>query len=435
MGYMPKYHVFVFEDYSFNIETNEATFTYSFDEKRFFTERVLFQKVDQPYDADALERALSLSFWLVGTSYFKLFPTPDVMFKKALPDQWQANFLTEVYTQGLSQFMFENELTRAIMPRFEALQTDVPTPVTYQPKGVLALQSGGKDSLLLSQLLHQAAIRYTPWYLSASESHPAVLDELDAPVQTVLRRIDLAAINKAVQEGGINGHVPVTYIVASYAVIDAILQNKNTILLAIGAEGNEPHEYIGDIPVNHQWSKTWQAERLLADYIKKYIASTIQVGSPLRGFSELRIAELFVEKCWNSYGHAFSSCNVANYKQGKDNQQLTWCGECPKCANSYLLFAPFVQPKELQSLFGGTDLFKKPSLAETFKGLLGIDGVMKPFECVGEVEELRLAYQMSRTRFGEDVYQLPFGVPKSNFDYRAVQPSQEWSQEYLTAVY
>ena len=57
-------------------------------------------------------------------------------------------------------------------------------------------------------------------------------------------------------------------------------------------------------------------------------------------------------------------------------------------------------------------------LTETFKGLLGIDGVMKPFECVGEVDELRLAYHMAQKIHD---YKLPFNVPSTDFDYKKIQ--------------
>ena len=130
----------------------------------------------------------------------------------------------------------------------------------------------------------------------------------------------------------------------------------------------------------------------MAEYVKRYISSDIKVGSPIRKYTELRIAELFVNKCWQKYGYKFSSCNSANYKQGAQNGRLSWCGECAKCANTYLLFCPFLAPQVLQSLFDDIDLFRKPTLEKTFKGLLGIENEMKPFECVGSVDELRFAY-------------------------------------------
>jgi hypothetical protein len=163
--------------------------------------------------------------------------------------------------------------------------------------------------------------------------------------------------------------------------------------------------------------------------VSRYITPDIRIGSPLRVYSELRVAELFVEHAWEKYGHQFSSCNVANYEQGADNTTLKWCGNCPKCANSYLLFAPFLPSDELKNIFNGQDLFVKPTLERTFKGLLGIDGVEKPFECIGEIDELRLAYHQAQERGGYKI--LPFDVPISTFDYMMQYPAQNWAVKML----
>ena len=80
-------------------------------------------------------------------------------------------------------------------------------------------------------------------------------------------------------------------------------------------------------------------------------------------------------------------------------------------------------------MFNGQDLFEKPLLTETFKGLLGIDGVMKPFECVGETDELRRAYHMAMARGGYKP--VPFDVPDSDFDYEKRYDSQGWANEMV----
>ncbi|MDD3036126.1 MAG: hypothetical protein PHO93_04360, partial [Candidatus Saccharimonadaceae bacterium] len=169
--------------------------------------------------------------------------------------------------------------------------------------------------------------------------------------------------------------------------------------------------------------------RAFSDYVARYISPKIRIGSPLRLYSELRIAQLFAERSWGDFGYDFSSCNIANYRQGNDNTDLRWCGECPKCANSYLLFAPFLAAEELKAIFDGQDLFEKPNLTNTFKGLLGIDGISKPFECVGETDELRLAYRLSQSKGGYGV--LPFDVPESKFDYQKTYPAQEWAVKMI----
>jgi len=99
---------------------------------------------------------------------------------------------------------------------------------------------------------------------------------------------------------------------------------------------------------------------------------------------------------------------------------LPWCGSCPRCANTYLLFAPFLPPAALQSLFADQELFAREDLQPIFKGLLGIDNQMKPFECVGSVEELRAAYHARQKGYAN----LPFNVPPSSFDYNATYPVQ-----------
>ena len=415
---------FIFESYSFDPQTKRAEFNYSYDNERRFQESYIFDQVDESYDKDALERALRLAFLLIGTSYYKTFASRDIAIKPFAINEWQAEFLNKVYQEGLSQFAFENDLTREDLAHFMATGESVQL-AEYTGKGIISLQSGGKDSLLTAKSLQERGIKFASMYVSSSATHPSIIDQVGAPLTFVRRTIDRDALLLASEEGGKSGHIPITYVITSVAIIQAILTNRDTVLLSIGHEGEEPHHIIDDLEVTHQWSKTWSAEQLLAEYVTKYISADIHVGSALRKYSELRIAELFSNKAWADFGHDFSSCNRANYQQGADNTTLKWCGECPKCANSFLLFAPFIQPDDLKSLFNGQDLFEKSLLTDTFKGLLGIDGVPKPFECIGEIDELRLAYHRRLPGYGN----VPFDVPSSRFDHLYEYPLQPWAAE------
>lgn len=415
---------FVFESYEFAPDNLMATFRYSFDHKMCFTEEVQFEQSSQ-YNEKLLEKALFLAFIITGVSYYKLFPGAKIAWQSGAIDTWQSEFLNKVYQEGLGQFAFENELTREDLAHFTpTINNKISPPLSYQGKGILALQSGGKDSLLTASLLSAKKRPFDAFYISNSSSYPAILNRIGATTLNRARRyVDIAAIKEGIANGGRNGHVPVTYIVLSFALIQAILLNKKTILASIGHEGEEVHAWIEDLPISHQWSKTWQAELLLSEYVERYISPDLIIGSPLRQYSELRIAELFVKASWEKFGHAFSSCNLINYKQGTDNTELKWCTNCPKCANSYLLLAAFLEADELQSIFNNQDLFVKPSLQDIFKGLLGIEGAIKPFECVGEVAELRLAYHMAQKRGG--YRPLAFKVPaSSDYDYMQIFPHQ-----------
>ncbi len=420
---------FIFEDYHFERETLTAVFRYRFQTgDTEFKETVQFEKAGD-YDEALLDRALFLSFILAGTSYYKLFPSSEIELLTGGFDDWQADFFSRVYQEGLSQFAYENKLIRNDLAQFHSTTSEVLAPLEYINRGVLSLQSGGKDSLLVASLLRAHLQPFDPWYLTNSLQHPSVLEALGNPLKVAMRTIDTKNLQEGMSKGGLNGHVPVTYIVSSFAIIEAILSGDNMVLLSIGHEGEEPHGWIGNLPVNHQWSKTWPAEQAIAEYVTRYISPDIQIGSPLRGFSELKIVELFVHTAWTEFGHTFSSCNLANYSQGNDNTTLRWCGECPKCANSFLLFSAFLPAEELKSIFNGQDLFEKPLLQDTFKGLLGIDGQMKPFECVGEIGELRVAYHMAQAR--SDYKQLSFEVPVSDFDYSKTYPHQTWAKLLL----
>lgn len=423
-------NTFIFDSYHFDDKSGVASFTYQHANEQAFTEKLFFNP-SSIYDKEALQRALFLAFTLIGVSYYKLFPTSRVEFRSGSIDQWQADFLNMTYQEGLSQFAYENGLTRDDLACFTATTNDVQEPVLYDGEGIMALQSGGKDSLLTATLLEQRGITFTSLYISSAQSHPAVLDELAGTLSEVRRQLDRSALQKARTAGGLNGHVPVTYIVLAIALIQAILLGKDTVLASVGHEGEEPHAMIGDLAVNHQWSKTWPAEHRFAEYVGRYISPSMKVGSPLRCLSELRISRLFAEQAWSRFGHSFSSCNVANYTQGADNSSLSWCGHCPKCANAFLLFAPYVAHSELTALFDGQDLFEKTELQNTFKGLLGVDNVMKPFECVGEIDELRHAYHLSDDR---GYARLVFAVPASDFDETRTYDAQPWATQLLEST-
>ncbi len=417
---------FEFVGYDFDQNNLRATFNYrggntknplEFTEIVEFPDRALnapdFGKIKP-----LLDRAMLLAFIAIGTSYYKAFPTKTVKLDKKLSTA-QADFFNVIYQDGLSQFAFENKLERKNLAHFASDDTaEKAGPLAYDGEGKLVLQSGGKDSLLTANLLVEKGEPWTALYISSDGNCPKILNDIGAKkLQIITRKIDLDNLSKAKDLGGKNGHVPVTYINIAIALIQAILNGQNEVITSIGREGEELHSTIKstngepDLPVNHQWSKTKAAEDLLNAYIKSDISPNLKVHSILREYSELKIAELFANKCWDKFGHRFSSCNRANYGQGNDNTKLHWCGDCAKCANSYLLFAPFIPATDQNTLFkNGQSLFKNPNLIEIFKGLLGVDDVMKPFECIGEINELRQAYHQKLP----DYLDLPFRVPPAD---------------------
>lgn len=417
---------FVFVDYHFDEKTKRAVFRYQ-NNGFHFTETIDFGDIIPApnYNPKALEEALFLAFIAVGTSYYKAFPTEHVRFATDTTlTPFQAEYFTNVYQEGLSQLAYEAGLTRDNLATFTSSRDEWATEVQAgRDSDWLLMQSGGKDSILTAAVLREKNYHFDGWHIGSRNGHPLVIDRVVPKVYEARREIDIAQLQAAQAR---NWHIPITAIVTTYAIIEAILLGKNGVIVSVAHEGEEPHAMIDDLPVNHQWSKTWQAEQLLAEYVERYIMKGFRVGSILRSQSELRVAELFVEKAWANFGHHFTSCNIGNYKQGHANEQLLWCGDCSKCLNSFLLFAPFVEPEELKQVIGqGENLLQKPSLQGYLKGLLGLEGI-KPFECVGEIDELRAAYHMAVKRWPQAGYQLDYAVPETQFDYRQTYPHQTW---------
>lgn len=433
MTYMPVYDEFILDSYRYDANTGEATFSYSFDNKRRFSETLLLTPAED-YDKATFDRVMRLAHGLIGISYYKTFPAKTISVQSFELNAQMADFFSTVYKDGLSQFVYENNLTPNDIGSFIATSNDQNDDGDYHGSGTVVLQSGGKDSLLVATLLKKQGESFDGLYCTSGGSYPKILNTIGArTLHTPRRRLDSEALKQALADGGLNGHVPITFIIMAIGLLQAVLENKATVLVAAGQEGEEPHAYIGEYAIRHQWSKTWEAEQLFARYVAQNISPAIRIGSPLRGFSELKIAQLFAKVCWEKYGHDFSSCNVANYQQGQSNETLRWCGNCSKCANSFLLFAPFVEPFELIGVFG-SNLFMNPNLQADFKGLLGVENAIKPFECVGEVDELRYAYHRARQTFPAAGYHLGFDVPASDFDVDRSGPMQEWARALLSVA-
>jgi UDP-N-acetyl-alpha-D-muramoyl-L-alanyl-L-glutamate epimerase len=197
---------FIFKSYSFDKANSLAKFEYGFDDGQNFIETVTFE-VGEKYDNQMLNRALFLAFMVIGTSYYKAFPSSTVKLDVQL-DALQVDFFNNVYQEGMGQFAFENNLTRDDLAHFTA-NGPMPTGTThYNGLGVLALQSGGKDSLLTAELLKKSGKEFTSWYVSSSDNYPKVIDKIGTKFVLSRRNIDHDGLRQAKADGGLNGHVP-----------------------------------------------------------------------------------------------------------------------------------------------------------------------------------------------------------------------------------
>ncbi len=294
--------------------------------------------------------------------------------------------LRALLTDGLAELAFRAGLGRLdtafVFPSPRARpSSDSDTPV---PDGVLVTVGGGKDSALT---LARAA-RNDPDALAVAVNPRAPMERTAAwaglGLVRVERQLDRSLLDLNAR-GAINGHVPITAIVTSAAAVAAAMLGRGTVLVSNERSADAATRDVDGWRINHQFSKTAAFERLLNAALVE-TGAAIQVVSLLRPLSELAIAAGVARE--PGLLSQVTSCNAAFALDGPGDG---WCGRCDKCRFVQLSLAPFTSRQRLTSDLG-FDALDDPDQVAAFATML--DAAEKPFECVGTVEEVRLAFDL-----------------------------------------
>jgi UDP-N-acetyl-alpha-D-muramoyl-L-alanyl-L-glutamate epimerase len=190
----------------------------------------------------------------------------------------------------------------------------------------------------------------------------------------------------------LNGHVPVTGIISAIAVLAAVLDGRDTVVMSNEWSASIPTLFVDGRAVNHQWSKSAEFENGFREIVKE--EANVRYFSWLRDRTELWVGREFAEL--TQYHGTFRSCNKAFYADPARRLDY-WCGECDKCCFIDLILAPFVPANDLAQIFKpATEPLTNEALKPKFEALLGKGA--KPFECVGEVNECRAALLLAAAR-------------------------------------
>ena len=169
--------------------------------------------------------------------------------------------------------------------------------------------------------------------------------------------------------------------------------------------------YIGELEVNHQYSKSYAFEEEFAVFLAKYLHPELTYTSLLMPLSELQIAKIFTS--YPQYFPVFRSCNL---RLGTTR----WCLDCPKCAFVFLMLSAFVDEAQVSEVFGA-DLLSDSGHVQTFLDLCGL-GRHKPLECVGEAGECLLAlYLAAERRIAKPLHPRLAAVLPSEEEAQALQ--------------
>lgn len=329
----------------------------------------------------AAESLIPLLHAVAGVSYYKVAAPSGIRFGGIFTDAEYA-FLRAVYRSGLREFAYANDRADVLDVQISAeIDASNHVDATTSPRrGVLVPCGGGKDSIVTATSLLGHGADVTGFAVNPNRIIEDVIATQGTAALFANRRLDPALfdLNK---RGALNGHVPVTAINSLIAVICAIVHEREYVVMSNEASASIPNLTWRGAAVNHQWSKSLEAETLLQSALASRLSGARPYFSYLRPLNELQIARLFARS--EKFDSVVTSCNNAFKLVERRSQR--WCLNCPKCRFVFLSLASFMPKHRLVEIFGG-DMLADPAQIAGYQALLGV-GADKPFECVGSVEE------------------------------------------------
>jgi len=417
--------MFEFVSYNFKLNKKEIIFRYKMNCRNrkplFFIEKIILPEIPNldNIPKKLLDNILQGIHLMLGVSYYKLYCSSKVKINSFL-SQEQAEFWNIVYKKGLGEFFYQNKLDPKRSPKFP-FQKKGKTELSQLLKNnkMLVGIGGGKDSIVAVELLKEQNQNITAFIVETGKESKIVSDVIrimGVKSLKIKRILDQKIFEK--HEGSYNGHIPISLIFAFLGILAAVLYKYSYITV-----GNEQSSNFGNLKfkgedINHQWSKSSEAENLFQSYVEKFISPDLKYFSPLRPFYEIRVVEMFSR--YKKYFPYFSSCNM-NFKVYKERSNKTWCGQCPKCAFMFILLAAFLSKKQVISIFN-KNLFQDKELLPIFKDLLGF-GKAKPFDCVGTFKETQTALYLTKDKFKNDLVVKTF-LSKVKFNKNVFKTQQ-----------
>ena len=400
------YPIFEFATYKHQLTSNglELNFEYRIGEHTF-THSLILDTITDTHLSKLSPQDLETYIFTIGLAemlnYWKLTASPTIKISAGSLLPAQIEWWHKLVLKGMGEYFFVNNIdfTEPNFVTFEAplgAQTIQPTAIQeHSAQKILIPIGGGKDSAVTLELLSQAfPDQVAGFMINPLPSAVATLAASTATeTVTVQRKLDPKLLELNVQ-GYLNGHVPVSSVIAFVSILAAKLHGYTHIAISNERSSNEGNVTFCDQEINHQYSKTFEFETDLAAYSQTYLpAHTPSYFSFLRPLYELQIAQIFSR--FEQYHAVFRSCN-------RGQKTNAWCGECSKCLFAYIMMVPFLGPEKVATFFG-KDMLSDASLYPIAQELLGV-GEKKPLECVGTHEETICAFYLAAKQFPQENY-------------------------------
>ena len=384
-----KYSEFIYDKYEIEETADTYKITYYFEMPGLTSFRPSYE-IKKSYlkrELDDFSKYLIFHIGLVELiSYWKCACPKKVIINAGYINDEQISFFKKLYYYGLGEFFYINKIDTSIdtFMDIEVNGEEISYDVNYSGTGNLIPVGGGKDSCVSLELLK--GMDNNPFIINPKDVHIECCEAAgyrDSDIISIKRNLDRKIVELN-NEGYLNGHTPFSSLVSFVTYLMAYLTNKRYITLSNEDSSNE--STVVGTKINHQYSKTFEYENDFNNYTKKFFGIDITYFSFLRPLKEFEIALLFSE--YKKYHKIFKSCNV-----GSKSTPWEWCGKCAKCLFVYIILSPKLYKDELVDIFG-KDLYEDESLLPIFKELVG-DASTKPFECVGEIKEVRYALSLT----------------------------------------
>jgi hypothetical protein len=369
------------------LEVSETTLKGTFElDGKTFVESVTFEGVAS-LDTTAVTAVAQLWFLLAGLSYYKAGAARHVDVGSTPLGVKGRALLEAALRDGLAEFAYRNELSLANVVISGGVATTTYAP-EIDPERVLIPFGGGIDSVVTTTEL-ATHLERTLFVVSPASGRFAPLEVTAAATGLGVVRATRVLDSQILRGDSslLNGHVPITAMVTLLAAVAALASGRGGVVMSNEHSASLANLRWEGIDVNHQWSKSWDAEQLLAEALSERVGPDFVVASFLRDRSEVWVARAFSRL--NTYHHVFRSCNRA-FNQVLEKRLDTWCGVCDKCLFTNLMLAPFLPRETLREIFQHEPL-SDPAREAQLRVLVGAGLDFKPFECVGDPDESAVA--------------------------------------------
>jgi hypothetical protein len=297
---------------------------------------------------------------------------------------------------------YENDLPDYRLPRPASASTLEAGPVAGARDGeskLLVLCGGGKDSLVTMKLLERTGTDYHTFVYSHSTYGRAqfqhdLIDGLIAHCTTrqvhrawVIDDALEAPIARVYPDLGIGRIVSAETVSSYWLALPLALQHGFTEVALGITRSTDEHNLVWDKTgeeINYLWGMSADAERLLHDYVRRELVSDLTMFHLLRPIYDVNVFSLLRRDL--AAVPATHSCA----------QLKPWCGRCAKCLYVWMSYVAWLPPETVTACFD-RNLFSIPQNRTMLRKMLGLES-HKPTDCVGTVNEARLAFAMCRAR-------------------------------------